>query len=293
MDALFEGVYLVDKKRKITFWSKGAERITGYSSAELVGKSCADNILIHIDQDGNSLCLNGCPMSKCMSNGAPQEARIFLHHKDGHRIPVLVRVTPIRDAAGEIVGSAEIFHDNRVKVATSEEMEELRRLARLDHLTQFPNRRFAEVVVSTKLSELKAGGAAFGILFADVDHFKDINDGWGHDIGDRVLKMVASTLFNNLRSTDHLCRWGGEEFLVVVSNENESQLFETADKLRMLVENSAIFLDGSSIRTTVSVGATFARRDDTMESLIQRADRLMYRSKFLGRNQVSMWMEEG
>ncbi len=91
LDNLYDGVYFVDRERVVNYWNKGAERISGYSAEAMIGHSCSDHLLNHVDADGVSLCQDRCPLAACMSDGLPREAEVFLHHADGHRVPVLVR----------------------------------------------------------------------------------------------------------------------------------------------------------------------------------------------------------
>ena len=88
---LFEGVYIVDTTRKIVFWNSGSEKITGFTAEEVVNKQCYSNILRHVTADGKELCFGGCPLHKTLDTGEVQQNQVFLHHKDGHRIPVMVK----------------------------------------------------------------------------------------------------------------------------------------------------------------------------------------------------------
>jgi PAS domain S-box-containing protein len=112
-----EGVCFVDRARRITLWNKAAERITGYAASEITGSSCSDNILVHVDEEGRNLCLNGCPLAKAIEQGEITEAEVFLHHRQGYRLPVKVCVMPLRDGSGAIVGRAEPFSDNSVHLS--------------------------------------------------------------------------------------------------------------------------------------------------------------------------------
>src|SRR5208283_429737 len=111
LDGIFDGVYFVDVERKLTYWNRGAERLTGYSAGEAVGRPCYDNFLVHVDETGRALCLNGCPLHRTIGDGQAREAEVFLRHKLGHRISVYVRVAPITDQSGQIVGAVEIFSE--------------------------------------------------------------------------------------------------------------------------------------------------------------------------------------
>lgn len=288
LDNLYDGVYLMDRERKILYWNKGAERIVGYSAGEVEGASCRDNILRHVDAEGNNLCENRCPAVASMETGMPAEADVFVHHKDGHRIPVNVRISPLRDESGSIIGAVEIFRDSSEQHATLSLIEELQEKVFQDALTALPNRRYLEKYLSSKLDEMSRYGWVFGLIFLDIDHFKVINDTHGHDVGDEALQMISRTLINSSRSFDTVGRWGGEEFVVVVTNVNREKLRRVAERYRRMVESSFLATAGTILSMTISLGATLAREDDTMDSLVKRADELMYQSKQAGRNCVSL-----
>ena len=217
-----------------------------------------------------------------------RDADVFLHHADGHRVPVSVRAAPIRNHAGEIVGAVESFTDNSSMLAALKRVEELQQEASLDALTQVGNRRYTEARLYATFAEFEHHQFPFGILFVDVDHFKRVNDTYGHDIGDHALCMVAKTLARNLRTFDFVGRWGGEEFLVLIMNVDGPKLAQVAEKLRVLIENSRFVAENQEIRVTVSMGATVAQKGDTIEKLVKRADRMLYASKQDGRNRVTM-----
>lgn len=293
LDNLPDGVYFVDRERRITYWNKGAERLSGFSAAEVVGMHCSDNIHTHVDGEGCQLCTGPCPLAATMEDGRARESEIFLRHKAGYRVPVSVRVSPIRDGEGQILGAVEEFSDNSFKTAALDRLVELQELALLDPTTGVGNRRYAEVRLRAAVDALQRYGWEFGLLFLDVDHFKEFNDTHGHDIGDRVLRMVARTLGGNLRSVDAIGRWGGDEFIAVIASTTAEHLLLTAERSRKLVAASALDGGASQIRVTVSIGATMARADDTLQSLIQRVDSRMYRAKAGGRNRVEFLEPQG
>lgn len=288
LDNIIDGVYLTDRGRKILYWNRGAERITGYSAAEVVGTRCSDNILIHVDGRGNSLCHGACPLHASIRLGEVHDAEIYLHHKLGHRLPVWVRTTPCKDSQGEIIGGAELFTDLSGKNAITLRIEELSKLALLDNLTQLANRRFVEMEIQGRLSELARYHLSFGLLMMDLDHFKSINDKYGHPAGDQVLRAVARTVTFTARSFDLFGRWGGEEFVGLIRNVDRSGLEMVGDRIRVLVEKTQVNEGGVTLNATVSVGATLARVSDTQETLIERADKLLYRSKKEGRNRLTL-----
>ncbi|AMV73424.1 sensor domain-containing diguanylate cyclase [Desulfuromonas carbonis] len=288
LDNLYDGVYFVDRDRIITYWNRGAERLSGYSADLVLGKSCRDNLLVHMDDNGKLLCLDGCPLAATMADGNERQAEVFMHHADGQRVPVLVRVSPIHDEAGAIVGAVEIFSDNSSQNAARQQIEELQELAFLDPLTALANRRFLEITLHSRLEEQRRYGWPFGVLFFDIDHFKSFNDSYGHETGDAVLKMTAKTLAGCARSFDVVGRWGGEEFVAVLANVDRTSLQRIAERYRSMIEQSGLPTAMEVLRVTVSVGAALAVPGDTVESVLERADALMYQSKQNGRNRVTL-----
>jgi diguanylate cyclase (GGDEF)-like protein/PAS domain S-box-containing protein len=289
LDNLFdEAVYFVDIDRRITFWNKSAERLTGFKSDEVIGSRCMDNLLTHVDDRGRRLCLDGCPLSQVMEDGHIRESEVYLHHKDGHRIPIRARILPIVGQSGDIVGGIEIFTDRRQSRDLIDRMQELEKLALLDQLTQLSNRKHIESELAALFKMQERLGISFGLLFVDIDHFKRINDTYGHGTGDLVLKMTARTLASSVREFDLVGRWGGEEFVVIARAKNGQDLFAVAERLRVMVGQSYIDHLGERINPTISVGATMALAGEEPCDLVRRADGLMYRSKEAGRNRTTL-----
>jgi len=289
IDNLYDGVYFVDRDRVITYWNKGAERITGYTAKQAVGRACRDNMLNHVTANGVQLCLDRCPLAAVMEDGREREAEVFVHHANGHRVPIVVRASAIRDADGNIVGAVESFSNNSDMLDTRMKLRELRQAADTDPLTGIGNRKHLDGRLSAVIAEYKNNASKAGILFIDVDNFKTVNDTHGHSIGDSVIRMVASTIRYAIRSTDTVGRWGGEEFVAILYHiRSKNALRTAAEKLRMLVEHSRLDIDGRGINVTVSIGGTLLTSRDTAETIIQRADGFLYQSKDAGRNCVTI-----
>jgi diguanylate cyclase (GGDEF)-like protein/PAS domain S-box-containing protein len=288
LDQMRDGVYFVDRDRRILYWNEGAFRMSGYSAQELVGRFCHDNILCHVDYEGKRLCHDGCPLSASIDDGGSHEANVFLKHKQGRRVPVTVRVEPLRAPDGSIVGAIEIFSDDSTQMEARRKTESMKRLAFLDHLTQLPNRRFVEMSLKTALAEYQVHRDPLGVLVFDLDKFKAINDSYGHECGDRALQEVANTVVGALRPTDIVGRWGGDEFVAILRNVNHEILTSLAKRCVLMAEQISVPNgDGETISLSISVGATLAHPDETAEALIHRADRLMYQSKMGGRNRAT------
>ncbi len=288
IENIFDGLYLVDKDRSIIYWNHVAETITGYRSEEVVGRRCRDNILVHVDEDGKSLCRGSCPLQATIQDGAFRDAEVYIQHKDGHRVPVWVRAAPLHDTDGNIIGGAELFTDLSASNAITNKVNELEKLSFLDSTTQMANRRYLEMELHNRVSEKNRYGATFGIVIMDIDFFKRVNDSYGHGVGDRVLKAVARTFMNTARPSDLMGRWGGEEFVGILKRVDDDGLRSAAERVRSLVEKSHIRENGLTLKVTVSIGGTLADLTDTADSIIKRADTLLYRSKENGRNRCTI-----
>ena len=286
LENLYDGVYYLDRDKRVTFWNKGAERLTGYRSIDVLGRISSDRILAHINEEGKSVCRNDCPAEKTIQDGRTREAEMFFRHKKGHNVPVMIRVSPIRDDKGNIIGAVQIFSDNVAKLKLKRQIADLHRQSLLDPLTQLANRRALGMFLDERRQELQRYGWPFGVLFVDIDHFKRVNDQYGHEVGDEVLKMVANTLSSNKRSFDIVGRWGGEEFLAIVINVDRDDLKRTGERFRHFVEGARFIDEKAAIGVTVSIGATLCLPEDDADSLVRRADELMYRCKKEGRNCV-------
>ena len=284
IENLHDGLYFVDRDRVITYWNKAAEQISGFTANEVVGKSCSANILTHVDSEGNNLCTGMCPLAATIADAKPREAEVYMHHKDGHRIPVSIRVSILTDRDGKIIGGIELFTDISNQAGNELRVKELEKLALLDNLTQLANRNYIEKEIQSRFNEKKRFNVPFGILFIDIDHFKKFNDIYGHDVGDDVLKFISNTFVTNARPFDLYGRWGGEEFIGIIRNINRQDLELLGNRLRLLIENSYMVYENEKLHVTISIGATLVNEDDTIDSLIKRADSLLYKSKAAGRN---------
>lgn len=288
LDHLGEGVYIVDSSRKILFWSRGAELMTGYLKTEVEGAHCWNNIMRHVNDAGENMCTGLCPLAKAVLDGSYHETTAFLHHKDGHRVPVFIKTIPIRDASGNITGAAEIFTDISSTPSLQTRIHELESMAMVDALTGLTNRRYMEMTLQARIYQVQRYEWSHGLLFMDIDNFKQVNDTYGHDMGDAVLRLVARTMLSNARASDMPGRWGGEEFTVIADNAAAADLPAIADRYRLLIGKSSVRAGDAPLSVTVSVGATIIRADDTVESLVKRADSLMYQSKRSGKNTVTV-----
>jgi diguanylate cyclase (GGDEF)-like protein/PAS domain S-box-containing protein len=288
LENVADGVYFVDRERRITYWNRGASEISGHPRESVIGHTCPMGPLQHVDMEGHRLCQTACPLSYVLADGQPRQADVLLRHRDGHRVPVRVSVRPIRSKTGEVTGAVETFTDITSQLAVERRAAELERLAFIDMLTGLGSRQFGERQLESALSELDRHGRGFGMLMLDIDDFKRVNDTWGHETGDAVLRAVGRTLAGAARAEDFVARWGGEEFLVLVRETSVPGLVSAGERIRRMVSASSVPLAQAQVGVTVSVGGTIAHPGETALELLRRADVLLYKSKERGRNCVTV-----
>jgi len=192
----------------------------------------------------------------------------------------------INDENGAPIGALEMFSEKPAFDQDKQLIDDLKREALIDLLTGLPNRRYLQLNLTGSLAEYERHGVGFGLVFADVDHFKQFNDHYGHEVGDRVLRLVGNSMESCMRAYDMVGRWGGEEFLAIIRFTDEAQFRLVAEKLRLMVAGSFLTWQGQQLAVTVTLGATMVRPVDTIDTVVNRADRLMYAGKQAGRNRV-------
>ena len=278
-DNLFDAVCLVDRDRRIIFWNASAEQLTGYSSSDMLGMSCKESGVVHLSEDGQSYCEHHCPLLETDPSNEVRRAEVFLRHREGHLIPVQARLFPFRDEDGHIEGAAEVYSDVSVGDEIRKHLSELESLARLDRRTRLANRRHVEETAGSRLAELERYGQFCGLILMDIDHFDRLNQKFGREAGDDILKMIARTLVLNTRPFDLVGRWGDDTFAALVSHVDEAGLRAAGERYKTLMENSELPWGNSPLSVTVTLGATLASRGEKTETLVMRAERKLKEAK--------------
>ena len=283
-----EGVYFLDKDRRIVFWGQGAERMTGMERTEVLGKQCPEELALLVDEMGNPVDPEKCPIIATFKDGTVRSAELYIKHKEGYRLPISLRVIPVIREDGEIIGAAEVFTDKSPKVTIPMNITDLEHQGLVDNETGIPGRKFLEMHLAARLDEYQRLSLPFGLIYADVDNYGKILERYGRFNAAKVLRMIARTFYKNIRYFDIVGRWDAEEFLIILLNIDESRLDIVANKLRLLVAESYISVETGVLNSTVSMGACLVQRYDSVDGLIKRAEQLMMHSKWRGRNKVSM-----
>jgi diguanylate cyclase (GGDEF)-like protein len=196
----------------------------------------------------------------------------------------LVLEQKIMDLVGKITDPALKNNLKELHQLFTAKKENLTDLAYNDQLTNVYNRRYFDKTLTEEWTRIQRYDRPLGLLLIDIDHFKAVNDQHGHQKGDSVLRSVAKLLQDNLRTTDHVCRYGGEEIGIILPETNLSQSLITAEKLRKIVEEQLPGIE--NITLTISIGVSASSRNDGSkpETLLASADRALYKAKADGRN---------
>ena len=292
IESVRDGIYLVDTQRRILFWNRGAEQISGFRMKEVCGRSCADQVLTHTDRKGLNLCKDGCPLAQTIIDGQPREADVFLHHKRGHRIPVRVKVAAVRDATGRILGAVETFHDNGSLHRAKQTIDALRKVALLDTATGLTNRQGIEAKLKAMIHETRSTGRKLGILLANIDALAEISQRHGRTVGEKVLRMVGQTLANAMRPSDVIGRWADTTFAAILPDLDQADLVNSAENALLLVQNSYLGVDTGIMRATTSIGAALLARSDTPADLLEKASKALTLSESSGQSRVTFYRHE-
>jgi diguanylate cyclase len=191
-----------------------------------------------------------------------------------------------RMVSGNLSLKKELSRSQENLASQRQLIEELRSAVRLDGLTQLANRSYFDEKLLEMIKIHHRHNDVFSLLLVDVDNFKEINDRYGHQAGDRILKGVAFNLRNALRESDFVARFGGDEFAIILFRSSGRYALEVAQKLCTAQQESNFLLDGANIQVTLSIGAAEVVAGDTVETLVKRADQALYRVKSEGRNGV-------
>jgi diguanylate cyclase (GGDEF)-like protein/PAS domain S-box-containing protein len=279
LSSLGEGVFGVDKDERCTFMNAVALEMLGAREALVLGRH-VHALFHHHHDDGRAFSFQECPVSQTLTDGKTRTAETHLIRANGSIFPAHLTVAPMLDA-GKIIGAEVIFQD----ISQQKETEaRLYQLANFDALTGCANRRYFVEQLST---HFELGKAPMVLMMLDLDHFKQINDRYGHAVGDAVLQAFSHVLQDQQRSDDLVGRIGGEEFAVLLPNTTLTQAKVWAESLRKAVEKIAIAHAEQQVGVTVSIGvAEFDLSLATIDDWLLKADKAVYRAKDCGRNQV-------
>jgi diguanylate cyclase (GGDEF)-like protein/PAS domain S-box-containing protein len=275
LEVVGEAIMITDERHCIVHVNHAFTELTGYTMDDL--------------RDQTPWVLFGGPgqeavyesITSTIEQGLPVRQHVAISSRDGRILHTLHSVTPDQRQAGHGVRNISSFTDVTELVVAA---TDLQREASTDVLTGLANRRAGEAALNARLSSVASGGV-LSIALCDIDHFKHVNDAYGHLSGDRVLQSVAGQLTQLVRGDDIAVRWGGEEFLLILAGATSEAAVSTAERVRAAIEATP---DEEVGTVTISIGVTQVGTGDTPASVIERADQALYAAKSGGRNQVQV-----
>ncbi|WP_228143594.1 GGDEF domain-containing protein [Marinobacter gudaonensis] len=272
-----------DPQWTMLFVSQGCVRLTGYQPEDLMENRLVSYASLINPEDNEQMVAD---VQAAVASGESFSLEYGLTRRDGSRIWVWERGRGVEEENGTVILEGIVLDISDRKALESE----LAELATRDPLTGLYNRRELSRVMEEELERARRYQRPMALLWIDFDHFKDINDTYGHAAGDSVLRSVSRLLERSVRSVDSIGRFGGEEFVIVLPEMDLEEARETAERLRKRVSSSAQPLgDGQSVPLTISVGiAVYPDHGVSVPALCAAADRAMYLAKDRGRNCVAL-----
>lgn len=291
--ALAEGVILMDADGVIQASNDSAQRILGFSVDQLVNRTPFDPRWQAIHEDGSPFPSETQPAWVTLQTGKPcREVIMGIQKLEGSLTWLSINSQPLYlPGDDKPYAVATSFADITKRRHDEEELralhDKLREEAIHDPLTGLYNRRYLEETLKRELSRAERDGHPLSVLMGDIDHFKRLNDTYGHPAGDDVLRALGSLLRRNVRASDIPCRYGGEEFVVVLPNTPLEVARERAELVRQNFADLPIAFGGRQLESTVSIGVSvYLGHGDTVDALISAADQALYKAKQAGRNKV-------
>ncbi|WP_152206267.1 sensor domain-containing protein [Marinobacter changyiensis] len=277
LDFIGDALICTDTHNHITYLNRVAEKLTGFSRDEALGLPLPEVFWV---LDAESREPRPDPARRAMDSNSvvPLHNNALMVARNGFELAIEDSATPIHNRKREVVGAVTMFHDSRYSAETTARMAHL---AQHDLLTGLLNRfGFAERF-NQSLALATRHTKPMGVLFIELDNFKDINDTLGHDSGDKILRELANKLVSSVRATDTVCRHGGDEFVVLLNEiaraDNASAV---ADKVREAVASALMVLDGTEVTLKVSIGVSvYPDNGNSLEMLLRHADAAMLQVK--------------
>src|ERR1019366_9333986 len=288
LSCIGDAIISTDISDRITYLNPAAQRMTGWSVQEALGRPMAEMMkIIDVATHKSPRHLTEAPIDQ--DAAAYLAANRILIRRDGTETVIEDSVTPIHDQEGRATGAVIVFR------ALTEEAKakalDMWHLAQYDGLTDLPNRTLLEDRLSRALALATRYSRSLAVLFVDLDHFKQVNDSAGHAIGDRLLQSIARRLLACVRSSDTVSRYGGDEFVILLSEIDQSRsLIRVAKKILAAIAVPHDLLTPHVLNITASMGVSIFPQDGRDgETLIQSADVAMYRAKQNGRNNIQLF----
>jgi len=285
LDNMYDAVVFIDAAGDVALWNRGAERLTGISENSLLQRQWQPELLDLADERGHEVVEADCPVHSAIRSGVQSLRRLTIRGRNGQAVAVDAHTIPVMEDDGTMLGAIVLFHDASSETSLEQRCQSLHEKATKDPLTQVANRAEFDRVHETFIAAHREQRIPCSLMICDLDRFKQVNDTYGHQAGDDVIKSLASLLKNGCRPGDLVARYGGEEFVVLCADCDNAAAARRADQIRLSLSHiPQPRMNGRSV--TVSFGVTEIQPGDTPETMLRRADRALLQAKTRGRNNV-------
>ncbi len=311
LDVLTEGLVILDRDEHIVLVNHAFEEKLGLAAAKLTGRKLSSLDWVRV-ADGEVVAEADMPWRALLeTQQVPRPVQLRLNSQGGKELIFSASTAAIKGPDGRIRGVLVTFDDvtelekrnadlrraldvlKKSQREITRQNRELHVLATRDPLTGSLNRRSLFEGLGTLLREAREEGLPLSCIMVDIDHFKSVNDRFGHATGDKVIKMLAEILSDSVRAEDLVGRYGGEEFCVVLPGLEEDKAAQVAERMRVAVHDGKAEAFTSALRVSASFGVASAGGISLASELVDRADKALYEAKETGRNRVRSWSELG
>lgn len=299
--------FVIDPSHKVLYWNKACELLTGMKASDMIGtddhwksfyehkRPCLADIIISNREEVLSEYYNVFGKSTLIENGLHAEG--WYHNLGGKERYIMFEAAPICDDQGELIAAIETLEDITDRKRMEEELCQkefhLKHMAHHDILTGLPNRLLFNDRMKQALSSARRYNEQVAVLFLDLDNFKCINDEFGHDIGDLILKSVSERLKSCLRVCDTIARLGGDEFIIMLENVEKAENVALIAQKILCSLSESVLINNRNFHVTTSVGISLYSKDgDDAETLVRNADLAMYHAKKSGKNKYRFFSPE-
>jgi len=276
-----DGMIVTDAQSKILRVNHAFTEISGYAADEVIGQTP------RMLQSGQHDADFYAAMWSTIQMAGVWHGEIWNRRKNGEVYPEQITITAVKGSTGQVTHFVAVLRD----ITRRKQLEkEVAQLAFHDTLTQLPNRRLFNDRLGQSLSRAQRAQASLALMFIDLDKFKPINDTYGHEAGDYLLQTLAKRIEGCLRASDTAARVGGDEFLVLLADlQNSQDALAVAEKIRLALAQPVVTADGLTLSASASIGiALYPEHAQTAQDLMRLGDRAMYQAKNRGGNAVQM-----
>lgn len=290
LDSIGDAVLSSDLAGNVTYLNAAAERMTGWPKDDACGRPLAEVASI-VDGTTRASVWENLRIAIQENKPVHEAAGMVLVRRDGHETAIDMSAAPIHERGGQLTGGVVVLHD--ASAAQAATLTKMTYLAQHDFLTDLPNRLLLNDRISYVITLAARHHTQLAVLFLDLDNFKHVNDSLGHAIGDKLLQSVAKRLTTSMRTSDVVCRQGGDEFIIVISLEKHAEDVSVAAEKILAELALPHFVAGHRLQITTSIGISVYPQDGKYaDTLVKNADAAMYHAKKCGRNNYQFFDNE-